>query len=69
MPGKLYLATYTLITHRYPDGHTEEPGQMRLVWADNEEQAREKLVKAVTYDDPYATSRRPDYIGIEEAIV
>lgn len=64
----LYLCQFTLVEHRYPDGHEETPGHTRLVWAATEDEAKEKLVKAIEVDDPYAYSARAEYISIHQAI-
>ena len=69
MPAnKLFLARYTLLVSRYMNGSEYEEGQ-RLVWADSYEQAKEKLLKAVEVNDPYAISKTVYTSDIEEAIV
>jgi hypothetical protein len=64
----LYIAKFDLIETRYM-GHTRrQEGLIRLIEADSEEAALEKLKKAVEHDDPYCSSLYADVIEINEII-
>lgn len=64
----LYLCEFTRRVHEYPDRHLEKPGNTRLVWAQTEDEAVEKLKAAEELDDPYAVSIRLDRIVTHRAI-
>jgi len=65
----IYLCRYTLMVSEYPDYHqSEDEEHFRLVQADTEDEAHEKLRKAVEYKDPYARSVRLDTVSISEMI-
>lgn len=65
---KLYLAVYTLDEYAYMGRTKRTETRYRLVWADNEEQAREKMRIAYEFSECGGDACHINSLEFEEAI-
>jgi hypothetical protein len=64
---KLFLAQIRLTHHSYMSDSREED-TTRLVWADDEDSASEKIIRVLSIDVPYSHSTDVTVWDINEAI-
>lgn len=64
----LYLATISATEYEYMGRSRNLKDQLRLIWADTQEEAETKARSAVQRHEPYGTSVEVDYVELSEAI-